>query len=215
MVSGKRGPPPNVRRAELRRIFRSQGVAEMEIANVVESVLAERACWNAAALGRRLRLSFEIKIRLGIRTIDCIDRARQQVKDFYRERKRERDRRRWRTKTMRRDPKRTSDEVSPRARMLAAVLNGAWVCSRVLIDQMKVPYRREAGRSLGDAALQQAVLRAAKELRDRGLAEEMIAAGTRGGRVRLLRRLTPGHNSSEASGFVVTTCRDDNLASPH
>ena len=113
----------NIRRGELKRLLlHRRAASKVDVANMVENILAERVKWNSAALGERLQLTFEEKIRLGIRTIACIDRTKAMMKLYYLERKRERDRRRAKMRT------RTSEMIglSARARNIAAMLNNDW-----------------------------------------------------------------------------------------
>src|SRR4051812_19483492 len=82
----------NLRRGELKRFFRHQGVPEAEVHNLVEDLLAERPRWSAAELGKWIGLTFEEKLSLRIRTIQCMDRTLDEVKAHFREQKRMRDR---------------------------------------------------------------------------------------------------------------------------
>ena len=82
----------NLRRGELKRFFRHEGVTEAEVYNRVEDILTERQRWSALDLGRRINLTFNDKILLGIRTIKCFDKTPAEVRAYFRERKRTRDR---------------------------------------------------------------------------------------------------------------------------
>jgi hypothetical protein len=170
----------NIRRAELVRLLRHRGTSAVEVNNEVEDILAERVRWTATALGQRVKLTLEEKDRLGIRTIACVDRTKAQMKLHYLERKRARDRRRI-SKVRAQTPK-TTTTISPRAQQLASVLNADWLARHVLADAMRTKWRLK-----DEAALRMAALRAARELCERGIAEEMIKPSPRGGFVPLLR----------------------------
>ena len=116
----------NIRRGELKRFLRHDGVREIEILNSVENILAERRRWSADALGRRINLTFQDKLLLGIRTIQCVDRTPAEVKAHFRERKRERDRIR---KKKLREMRRPDDDISVRARELLGALSWEWIRS--------------------------------------------------------------------------------------
>src|SRR6516165_12048154 len=131
----------NIRRGELKRFLRHDGVREIEILNSVENILAERRRWSADALGRRINLTFQDKLLLGIRTIQCVDRTPAEVKAYFRERKRARDRIR---KKKLREMRRPDDDISVRARDLFAVLDGEWIRSTDLAQKVekRKPFRR-------------------------------------------------------------------------
>jgi hypothetical protein len=194
----------NLRRGELRRLLHHRGASkveqfnniprgllrQIEVNNQVEDIMEERVRWSATALGERVRLTFEERVLLGIRTIVCIDRSKKMVRLYYRaqrlERRRERDRRRYREM-------KAQLPISPRERELLAVLTAdRWHDSRGLIEAMKGHYRRESGRPLNKDALAQAVLRAGHKLVEAGLAEQQIAPGPAGGRALFLRRRIAG-----------------------
>jgi hypothetical protein len=156
--------------------------------NAVEDILAERLKWTAAALGERVQLTFQDKIRLGIKSIACIDRTKKMVRLYFQERKRERDRRR--VNKMR---ERITKPISPRAMQLAAVLNGEWVESRALGDSIRKRWK------LKPDALEKAVHRASQELSDAGLAERKYGTGSRGSRVLFLRLRKPANIDVPAS----------------
>ena len=107
-------PLTNIRRGELKRILRHNGVSEIELRNRVEDILAERPKWTGVALGRRIGLTFEKKLLLGIRTIQCMDKTPVEVKAYFRERKRTRDR--LRKKKAQADGKARRQLVCPGAR---------------------------------------------------------------------------------------------------
>jgi hypothetical protein len=85
----------NLRRGELKRLLlHRRAASKVDVYNVVEDILGERVKWTSTALGRRMQLTFEEKVRLGIRTLRCIDRNANMMRLYYLERRRERDRRR-------------------------------------------------------------------------------------------------------------------------
>ena len=177
----------NIRRGELKRFLRHDGVREIEILNSVENILAERRRWSADALGRRINLTFQDKLLLRIRTIQCVDRTPAEVKAHFRERKRERDRIR---KKKLREMRRPDDDISVRARELLGALSWEWIRSTELAEKLKKrkPFRRLNGRRLKNGALRQAVHRASRELCGIGLAEERIEMGAHHERVREIRK---------------------------
>jgi hypothetical protein len=199
----------NVRRGELKRLLRHRGVSEVEVCNAVEDILAERVRWTAAALGQRVNLAFEDKIRLGIKTIACVDRTKRMMRLYYQERKRERDR--MRVNKMRENIKKP---ISPRAKQLAAVLNGEWIESPALVQQMQKRWR------LKHDGLRQAVLRAGRELCRAGIVEEKIGAGPAGGRVLFMRLKKPinvdvsGRREARNTDEISTLRKGDSKMSP-
>jgi len=134
--------------------------------NSVENILAERRRWSADALGRRINLTFQDKLLLGIRTIQCVDRTPAEVKAHFRERKRTRDRLR---KKRLRQMAMPADGLSVRARDLLAVLDGDWIRSTGLAQKVekRKPFRRANGRRLNKIALRQAVRSVPRALRRR------------------------------------------------
>jgi hypothetical protein len=170
----------NIRRGELKRLLRHRGVPEIEVHNAVEDIIAERRRWTATALGQRMNLAFDDGNRFGIRTFACVDRTKRMVRLYFRERKRERDR--MRVNKMR---EKITKPISSRAKQLATGLNGEWVESPALVQQMQKRWR------LKHDGLRQAVLRAARELCRAGIVEEKIGAGPAGGRVLFLRLKKP------------------------
>jgi hypothetical protein len=175
----------NIRRGELKRLLRHRGASEIEVHNAVEDILAERVKWTAAALGKRMQLTFEEKIKLGINTFACIDRTKDMMRLFFQERKRERDRRRVNKMRERIPRSRDISNLSPRARQLAEELTDIWTDSSALVQRMQKRWR------LKHDGLRQAVLRAARELHKAGRAEEKIDAGPAGGSVLFLRLKKP------------------------
>ena len=171
----------------MKRILRHKGVSEVELSNRVEDILAARPKWTADALGRRMGLTFEKKLLLGIRTIQCMDKTPAEVKAHFHDRKRKRDRDR---KKRLRQMARPADSLSVRARDLLAVLEWEWIRSTDLAQKVenRKPFRRAKGRRLNKIALRQAVHRACRELCEVGLAEERIDMGPHGERVRSIRR---------------------------
>ena len=176
----------NIRRGELKRFLRHDGVREVEILNSVENILAERRRWSADALGRCINLTFQDKLLLGIRTIQCVDRTPAEVKAHFRERKRTRDRLR---KKRLRQMAMPADGLSVRARDLLAVLDGDWIRSTGLAQKVekRKPFRRANGRRLNKIALRQAVRSVPRALRRR-TAEESTEMGAHHERVRLIRK---------------------------
>jgi hypothetical protein len=152
-------------------------VSEIEVHNAVEDIMTERARWTAAALGRRVDLTFEEQILFGIRTIACVDRTKRMMRLYFRERKRDRDRRRI-NEMRARIP---TNSISLRARELTAVLNDEWTESRALGALMQKRWK------LKRDAMEKAVHRASQELCDASIAERKYGSGSRGSRVLFLR----------------------------
>jgi hypothetical protein len=156
-------------------------VSEIEVHNAVEDIMTERARWTAAALGRRVDLTFEEQILFGIRTIACVDRTKRMMRLYFRERKRDRDRRRI-NEMRARIP---TNSISLRARELTAVLNDEWTESRALGALMQKRWK------LKRDAMEKAVHRASQELCDASIAERKYGSGSRGSRVLFLRLKKP------------------------
>ena len=174
-----RDPLDNIRRAELKRIFRHRGVSEVEVHNAVEDIISERRRWTAAELGLRMKLPFTEWEKLGIRTMRCIDRSPEMMRLYVAERQLERDRIR---KGKKRAMNVKTKGLSPRAKELAAMLNSDWQQSCDLVELI----RKRRGR-IKRQTIEQAVLRASLELCEAGIAEQKIEANPRGGRARYLR----------------------------
>ena len=94
------GPPPNVRRAEVWRLFRHRFGGLSKIDAVIFETVGDPAAWTATNLGRALRVSTEEILYLDIRTIKPFDRTAAQWRALKGELKRERDRK-WRAKKRR------------------------------------------------------------------------------------------------------------------
>ena len=154
-------PLNNIRRGELKRLLLHRGTSEVEVHNLVEDIIGGRARWTAPALGSRMNLTFDEQIRLGIRTIACIDRTKWMMRLYFRERKRERDRMRWHRK------KQTFGRgLSPMAKQIAELPAGKWMRVAEVVEILRRPphRKREAARS--------AVRRALRELIAAGLLED-------------------------------------------
>ena len=129
-----RDPLDNIRRAELKRIFRHRGVSEVEVHNAVEDIISERRRWTAAELGLRMKLPFTEWEKLGIRTMRCIDRSPEMMRLYVAERRLERDRIR---KGKKRAMNVKTKGLSPRAKELAAMLNSDWQQSCDLVELIR------------------------------------------------------------------------------
>ena len=178
----------NLRRGELKRILRHRGVSGTELANQIEDILAERERWSAAELGKRTGLAFEEKLSQGIRTIQCVDKCAEDVRAYFRERKRTRDRLRQAKK--RRMKQEQADSMSVRARQLYLVLDDVWRPTTDLAEAIKKrgQFRGAKRRRLKTPALRQALQRAVRELCKLGRAEEIFELGQHRERVRKARR---------------------------
>jgi hypothetical protein len=162
----------NIRRGEMKRLLLHRGVSNLEVYNEVENILAERIKWTAHALGQRVKLKFEEKIKLSIRTLRCIDRTAKMVRLYFRMKKRERDRVRWQQR------KQVSrSELSPVAKWLADRLSsGVWVRAADLVEQLR-EYRGRRRREAARSALRRAV----RELHDAGRLDTQTVDAPKGG----------------------------------
>ena len=173
-------PLNNIRRGELKRLLLHRGTSEVEVHNLVEDIIGGRARWTAPALGSRMNLTFDEQIRLGIRTIACIDRTKWMMRLYFRERKRERDRMRWHRK------KQTFGRgLSPMAKQIAELPAGKWMRVAEVVEILRRPphRKREAARS--------AVRRALRELIAAGLLEDNMVDRPTGGFERFVRLKRP------------------------
>ena len=174
----------NIRRGELKRLLlHRRATSKINVHNLVENILAERARWTSAALGERIQLTFEEKIRLGISTIACVDRTKAMMKLYFLERRRERDRRRAKMRT------RTSEMIglSARARNIAAMLSSDWTSGHGLVEAIEKKWR------LKHDAARKAMRRAVIEISDAAIGFEMKAEpGPRGGYQTFMRLRLPG-----------------------
>ncbi len=154
----------NLRRGELRRLFRARGVPEIELTNKVAD-FEPLGRWPADALGDKVELTFDEKIKHGIRTIRCFDRPRSAVDDYYAERRRERDRVAARQRRAKR-PRKKSDSrrlTEKRSNQVGALLAGrdGWTSAALIANAMR---GKAAFRGLDHDGLRQAVHRAVKAL---------------------------------------------------
>lgn len=180
MISGM-STLDNIRRGELKRLLlHRHAVSKVEVHNEVENILAGRARWTAAALGWRMNLTFDEKIRLAIRTMACVDRSKTMMERYFRERKRERDRMRCKRK------KQTSPrDLSPMAKQIAQLVAEKSMSAAEVVEVLRRPQRRkrEAARS--------AVRRALRELIAADLLEVKVEARPTGGFDRFVRLKKP------------------------
>jgi hypothetical protein len=184
----------NIRRGELKRLLiHRRAASKVKVANMVEDILGERVRWTSAALGQRLSLTFAEKVRLGIRTLHCVDRTKKDMKLYHLERRRERDRRRKRN-VRTQTPKEMNGCLSARARKLAATLNSDWMSGYRLLELIEKKWR------LKHDAARKAMRRAVIELIDARVGfEQKIETGPRGGYQTFIRLRTRG--SAEKLGF--------------
>jgi hypothetical protein len=85
-----------LRLRQLRHLFDHRGEPEERFRQLADTIRAEPWSWNAARIGDDVELTFEEKIRLGIRNIECFDKPKHEVAAFYGEQKRRRDAQRMR-----------------------------------------------------------------------------------------------------------------------
>ena len=188
-------PVKNIRRGELKRLLLHRGTSEVEVHNLVEDIIGERARWTAPALGWRMNLTFDEQIMLGIRTIACIDRTKWMMRLFFRERKRERDRMRWQRK------KQTFGRgLSRMAKQIAELTAEKWMSVAEVVEILRRPQhrKREGARS--------AVRRALTELITADLLEDNVVDRPTGGYERFVRLKKPGN-----AALLDTTVREKSV----
>jgi hypothetical protein len=184
----------NFRRRDLQRAMRPMGTSEIEIDRVLHIFRGRR--WNRTAVGRYINLTFarwELlgararrgKYRLGLRHIWPGDRTAEQMRQYLKDRRREAERERQKENRAM-NPKGKIKQISPRARVLAAMLTDDWTESRQFVDRVKQRWLNSAGNQLKGGALAKAFQRAARELCDVSIAEQKIELRS-GGTIRFLR----------------------------
>jgi hypothetical protein len=174
----------NFRRRDLQRAMRPMGAPEIEIDRVLREYRGRR--WDRTAVGREINLSLarwellgglakRSKTPLGLRQIWPGDRTAEEMRQYLKDRRRAADRERKKEK---RDvnPKGKIKQVSPRARVLAAVLTDDWTGSRDLLARVRRRWLNGAGKCLKDNAMRQALHLAASELCEIGIADQKIEA---------------------------------------
>ncbi len=157
-----------IRLNELRRLLRGRGLSDVEAAQFIEAELENFGQWPAGALGDKLELTFDEKIKFSIRTIQCFDRPKHEVDAYYHEKKKERDR--MKKAEQRAGKQRTIPVTARAAALLAAIQGRGWVTVPDLAREAVglAGFRRK---SADQVALRQAVHRATRELREVGLVE--------------------------------------------
>ena len=149
--------------------------------------------WNAASLGNAIELTFEEKIRLNIRNIECFDKPRHLVQAFYLDRRRKRDaerKRRYRAQ----ERQRREEGIDRLSRRAVAVLDVSdyqiWRSTQEITSRLA---QNRVFANLGGSAMRQALSRAFRELLTAGLIEErfdrLYEANTLGYVTRLVRRI--------------------------
>jgi hypothetical protein len=159
----------NLRLGEVRRILRSRGKDPLQVEADIDERFENLWAWPADALGDALELTFDEKIRLGVRTIRCFDKTAAEVAAFYHEQKRARDRVRIARRRQLEPPK--PDDLSARAREILDGLRGqGWVSAVRLVGATELlrSFRNRRGRLLDTSGRRQAVHRALSELERHG-----------------------------------------------
>ena len=180
MISGM-STLDNIRRGELKRLLlHRHAVSKVEVHNEVENILADRARWTAAALGWRMNLTFDEKIRLAIRTMACVDRSKTMMELYFRKRKKERDRVLWARKkqTLVRN-------LSPIAKQITQLLAEKWMSVAEIVKVLRRPQRRKR------EATRSAVRRALRELIAADLLDVRLEGRPTGGFERFVRLKKP------------------------
>ena len=173
-------------------------ISAEELRRLIEHVDAYPRHWTAAALGNCVELTFEEKIRLDIRHVDCFDRPKHEVAAFCRKRKNNRDAERRRRKRawlrpapapIGAPPKNSIDvdECAWRAQAIHhALFDREWLSVRMIANRVRA---WATFRNLDDEGLRQAIHRALRELANGGLVEIEKRPGPRGLQVKFARRL--------------------------
>jgi len=183
----------NFRRRELQYAMRPLGATEIEIESVLRQYRGRR--WDRTAVGRHINLTFARwqllgkqakRGGLGLRHIWPGDRTAEQMRQYMKDRRRDADRERKRRDRMSRNINPKIKGISPRARILAAVLADEWTESRSLLDSVKPRWRNSAGEHLKSGTAAKALQKAARELCEAGVAEQKIEV-RHGHAVRFLR----------------------------
>lgn len=165
----------NLRLGELRRLFRHRGVSSEGIGDAIREAVGDPLAWTAGQLGQHLELTFEEKIRLGIRTIRCFDRPLSEVKEYYAVKRRERDRRRARLRRAERRAAQSPPVKRQNALRVSAVrtalyqtsklgpscIGAQWASVAMIVRLIK---RKRVFRNIDQAASRRAVHRALKSL---------------------------------------------------
>jgi hypothetical protein len=190
-------------------------ISAEELRRLIEHVDAYPRHWTAAALGNRVELTFEEKIRLDIRHVDCCDRPKGEVAAFYRKRKNNRDieRRRRKRAGLRSAPEPIGappknsidvDECAYRAQAIHhALIDREWLSVRLIANRVRA---WATFRNLDDEGLRQAIHRALRELANGGLVEIEKRPGQRGLQVKFARRLDMVENFVDPEDPVDDDC---------
>jgi hypothetical protein len=164
-----------------------------ELQHLIDDSNAHPRFWKPDALGNRVELTFEEKVVLDIRNINCFDRPKHQVTAFYKRRRREREaeRKRRRRAAAKKDRVPKVDDLSPRAGAIFKVLRGkGWMSTHATAAVVSA---LPAFESLTWDGMRQAIGRAVRELIDADVIEvklpRMQGFGSLGYRSRLIRRL--------------------------
>jgi hypothetical protein len=164
-----------------------------ELQHLIDDSNAHPQFWKPDALGNHVELTFQEKVKLGIRNIDCFDKPKHEVAAFHQHRRRqhdaERKRRRRAAGKKARVPK--ISELSPRARAIFEFLSGhGWASTNDIATAVSV---LPGFASLAWAGMRQAIGRAVRELRDADVVEVKLLrlrdCGALGYPTRLVRRL--------------------------
>ena len=186
LSSRHRAPPPNVRRAELCRLFmdRQPELTKAEARQQVVTQLGhDLAAWSAAELGRAVVLTFGEKWHLCIRTIDCVDMPALEVRARYAERRRQLDReRKKRERATVAAARASSKELDVREEALLEVIGDRPRPVSELIKDIVGgrAWRRPDGRPLEGQSLAVVVRRTLDRLKREDLIRDEVRPGLRG-----------------------------------
>ena len=197
--------PIEIRRAELRRIFRGRLHAQtgdeplkQQIDDAVNTEVGDHWLWAAGRLGKFLKLTLDEKRSLGIRTIRCCDVSPAEVAAIYARGRQERQNRRRRERRARAQAQEAAPtpatSLPPRAEAIAGLLSLEYQPLPELADRAATlpPFLGDYGELLDKASMQRAARRAMDALLVAGVAEEKREKRKSGTDMRLVRRAAGG-----------------------
>jgi predicted Fe-S protein YdhL (DUF1289 family) len=210
----------NIRQGEVRRVVRFKlgpDASKAEIDAVI-SRLGNYLTDSPDNLGKLLSLTFQEKHGLGIRTIACCDRTRNEVSAWYRAARQDRQNLRRRILRERKKAERkVTAELHPRARAIFWRLNDTLKSAATLSAEVanSDAFLDRGMRPLDPASRRQAVHRVLDALHASGTIEQRYETGPRGLRVRFVRLIDPQLSSQKCGQKLVTAERNEPLSPLH